>query len=129
VPVPASSPDVNTYQGEHALLRTVLRRFLVDAVESSSGAAEFDQLGYGAGAALDALLIAHSVDRHGRCRSCRRRGWLKRRRPVCLVYVQAHYWLRLPVRLMQTRLASDFEPEAIRAPYGQRTWTLLPEWG
>lgn len=115
VPVPASilATNPDRYQARLGLLRQELRMFLADAVESSHSADGLARLGPAAGAALDALLATHSVDRRGRCWSCRRRGWLGRRRPVCLVYVQAQYWLHLPARLVQARLASELGSGAI----------------
>jgi hypothetical protein len=85
------NPDVHLR--EYGLLRELLRRFLVVELESSRGTGRASRLGCGAGAALDSLLAAHRVDRRGRCRLCRGRGWWGRRR-VCLVFLKAHYWLR-----------------------------------
>jgi hypothetical protein len=73
-------------------------------------ARDVDQCGRvvcGAVAALDSLLAAHPVDRRGRCRSCRRPGWLGRRRWVCMVYVGARYWLRQSTHRVQAHLASE----------------------
>ncbi|HET9257201.1 MAG TPA: hypothetical protein VFO16_18655 [Pseudonocardiaceae bacterium] len=98
MPVSVSGVSGNSYQARYGLLRAVLRELLADVGKSPRSVAELDWAGYSAGAALDALLAAHPVDRHGRCRSCRRRG-VTRRRPVCLILVQAQYWLRQPARL------------------------------
>ncbi|MDQ3761164.1 MAG: hypothetical protein M3460_05540, partial [Actinomycetota bacterium] len=83
-------------------------------MESSRNAGGFDAVGCGAGAALDALLAAHPVDRRGRCRSCRRQGWLRNR--VCLVYVEAHYWLSQPTSRVQPHLVSELGVELAPLP-------------
>lgn len=90
---PGMNPDL--HQIEHGLLRELLRRFLVAELGCSHGGG-IRQVGCGASAALDSLLAAHPVDRRGRCRLCRGRGWLGRRRRVCMVFRKAHYWLRQP---------------------------------
>ncbi|MGH3925386.1 MAG: hypothetical protein ACRDTT_21435, partial [Pseudonocardiaceae bacterium] len=55
--------------------REALHGVVVAAMESSTGAAGgVDSIQSRACAALYALLMAHPVDRRGRCRSCRRPG-------------------------------------------------------
>ena len=103
------------YQIEHEALREVLRGFLVAKVESSRDTGEGGQVEFGAVAALDSLLAAHPVNRRGQCRSCQRPGWLGRRR-VCLVYVQAHYWLRQPAHRVQAHLAGELGMDPRRHP-------------
>ena len=95
------------YQTEHDLLREMLRRFLVAEVQSACDAGQCGRMVCGAVAALDSLLAAHPVDRRGRCRSCRRPRWLGRRRWVCMVYVEARYWLRQPTPRVRAHLASE----------------------
>lgn len=85
IPASASGEHVYSYQARHGQLRGVLGRYLRGAPGSSSGAGRSDWVGYGAGAVLDALLADHPVDRRGRCWLCRSRGWLRCRRPVCLI--------------------------------------------
>lgn len=92
----------------YALLRERLHGVLVDAVQARPGAAG----GIGsvpclASATLYALLMAHPVDRRGRCRSCAGPGWLGRRRQVCLVFQKAHFWLRQPTPVVRAHLADE----------------------
>jgi hypothetical protein len=97
----------NVQQTEHGLLRETLRRFLIAEVQSSPDVARCGPMACGAVAALDALLAAHPLDRRGRCRSCQRRGWLVRRRRVCLVFLEARYWLRQSTERVQAHLISE----------------------
>lgn len=103
------------YQIEHEALREVVRGFLMAKVESSRDTGEGGQVEFGAVAALDSLLAAHPVNRRGQCRSCQRPGWLGRRR-VCLVYAQAHYWLRQPAHRVQAHLAGEWGAESPVSP-------------
>jgi hypothetical protein len=98
---------VNVYQTEHDLLREMLRRFLVAEMQSSRGAGQCGRVVCGAVAALDSLLAAHPVNRRDRCRSCQRPGWPGHRRRVCMVYVEARYWLRQPTDRVQAHLSSE----------------------
>jgi hypothetical protein len=95
------------YQTEHGLLREVLRKFLVAQVQAPRCTGGCGQVGCGAAAALDALLAAHPLDRRGRCRACRGRGWLGRRPRVCLVFLEAHYWLRQRTDRVHAHVASE----------------------
>jgi hypothetical protein len=108
--LPGMNPDVHLR--EYGLLRELLRRFLVAELESSRGTGRTSRLGCGAGAALDSLLAAHRVDRRGRCRLCRGRGWWGRRR-VCLVFLKAHYWLRHCPGLLPAPLARELGIELL----------------
>ncbi|MGH8574850.1 MAG: hypothetical protein ACREX8_20135 [Gammaproteobacteria bacterium] len=94
----------------------MLRRFLVVAVESPRGVGGCDQVVCGAVAVVDSLLAAHPVDRRGRCRSCRYPGWLGRRPQVCVVFLQAHYWLRQPAHRVQAHLASELGVDVAPPP-------------
>ena len=105
------------YQTEHGVLREMLHRFLVDTVQSPRGVAGCGQVVCGAVAVLDSLLAAHPVDQRGRCRSCRYPRWLGRRPPVCVVFLQAHYWLRQPTPGVQAHLASELGV-AVAPPHG-----------
>ncbi|HEY6422165.1 MAG TPA: hypothetical protein VIY28_02730 [Pseudonocardiaceae bacterium] len=105
--------SIGAYQIEHGLLREMLRRFLLAKVESSRGDGGCGR----AGAALDSLLAAHPVDQQGRCSSCRGPGWLGRRPRVCMVFRQAHYWLRQPTPWVLARLAAEWGLE-VAAPLG-----------
>jgi hypothetical protein len=108
--LPGMNPDVHLR--EYGLLRELLRRLLVAELESSRGTGRTSRLGCGAGAALDSLLAAHRVDRRGRCRLCRGRGWWGRRR-VCLVFLKAHYWLRHSPGLLPAPLARELGIELL----------------
>lgn len=106
----------NTFQTEHDLLRKVLRRYLVARVQSPCGAGGLDQMVYGAVAALDSLLAAHSVDGRGRCWSCRGPGWLGCRPRVCVVFRKARYWLRQPTHRVQAHLAAELGVDLMAPP-------------
>lgn len=106
----------NAYQAEHDLLREVLRRCLVAKVQSPRGAEGLDPMVYGAVAALDSLLAAHSVDGRGRCWSCRSPGWLGRRRRMCVVFRKARYWLRQPTHRVQAHLAAELGVDLTAPP-------------
>jgi hypothetical protein len=70
----------------------------------------------GAAAALDSLLAAHPVDARGRGRLCRGRGWLGRRRRVCMVFRKAHYWLRHPLGALPAQLARELGIDLLPLP-------------
>lgn len=99
--------SVNTYQTSYHLLREGLRAALVDAVHSAHTGEGIGAVPCRAGATLELLLAAHRVDRRGRCRSCRRPGWLGRRRRICMVYEQAHFWLHQPFEVVLRHLAAE----------------------
>ena len=91
-------------------LREALHSVLVAAVEASPGAAGgIDSIQSRACAALYVLLMAHSVDRRGRCRSCRRPGavlGLRRRR--CRVHGEARFCLlQQPAEVLRSRLVCE----------------------
>ncbi|MGH3934554.1 MAG: hypothetical protein ACRDS1_06185 [Pseudonocardiaceae bacterium] len=113
MPVAGDHASRSVYQASHGRLRGVLRGALRAAMDSESGVAS---MGFRAGVALDSLLAAHPVDRRGRCRSCRGRGWLARRRRVCMVFQQAHYWLRQPTDRVITHLASEWGVDVLALP-------------
>lgn len=91
-------------------LREALRGVLVAAVESGPGAGGgIDSIQFRACAALYALLMAHPVDRWGRCRSCRRSGAvLGLRRHRCRVHGAARFWLlQQPAEFLRSRLVCE----------------------
>jgi hypothetical protein len=114
---PRSDPDAitsidqacrsTTYQTSYDLVQAVLRAALLDMARSAHDLHGIDRVEFGACAELYALLTAHPIDVRGRCWSCRRPGWLRRRPRVCMVYQKAHYWLRQPTHLLQVHLASE----------------------
>jgi hypothetical protein len=93
----------------HRLMCEALRGVLVAAVGSGSGAGGgIGSIQCRACAVLYLLLRDHQIDRRGRCRSCRRRGAIvERRRRVCLVFVEANYWLCQPTRRVLAHLAGE----------------------
>lgn len=104
----STGPSVS--ETSYAVLCQRLRGVLVDAVQARPGTAG----GIGsvpclASATLYALLMAHPVDRRGRCRSCRRPGavlGLRRRR--CRVHGEARFWLLLqPGEFLHSRLVCE----------------------
>ncbi|MGH4014384.1 MAG: hypothetical protein ACRDSL_10765 [Pseudonocardiaceae bacterium] len=65
-------------------------------------------MGCQAAAALYALLLAHPIDRRGRCRSCRRSGAvLGLRRRSCRVYLEAGFFLLSAGELLRTQLVRE----------------------
>ena len=112
-------------QTSHDLLCQLLRKVVVDGVQAGHGAASgIGSVRCRVSATLYALLLAHPVDREGRCRSCRRPGavfgW--RRRRCCWVYIEASYWLRQPEEFLHSQvvrewgLADQSQPGACAAP-------------
>lgn len=78
------------YQTSYKLLCQMLRGALLDGVDSGG----VGSVTYRATAALYALLLAHPIDRRGRCRSCRHPGpVLGLRRCKCRVHGEAHLYL------------------------------------
>lgn len=103
----AVKPGPSAYQTTYALLCEAMRRLLRDVVEAGCGG-RIGSVEYRASGALYALLAAHSVDRRGRCRACRRRGIVVGRgNRRCRVYVEANYWLHYPEMMLLRQLASE----------------------
>jgi hypothetical protein len=99
------------HQAIYDVMYTALRQVLREGVQASPGAAEgLDSLFCRVSGALYALLMAHPIDRHGRCRSCRRPGSvLGRRRQDCLVYSEVSCWLGQPDTLLRARIAHQWQ--------------------
>ena len=99
------------HQAIYDVMYTALRRVLREGVQASPGAAEgLDSLPCRVSGALYALLMAHPIDRHGRCRSCRRPGSvLGRRRQDCVVYFEVSCWLSQPDPLLRARIAHQWQ--------------------
>lgn len=107
--------SLSVHQTSHDLLREVLRGELLAVVESEAGGGDASgSLHYRASAALYALLGAHPLDRHGRCRSCRRAGVVAGRwRRVCRVYLAARFYLRQPDDVLLCHLGAELgQPDA-----------------
>ena len=115
------NPD--RHRSEHGLLRELLRRFLAE-LESSGDPGGISGVSCGAAAALDSLLAAHPVDARGRCRLCRRRGWLARRRRVCMVFQKTHYWLRQRSGQLPAQLGDQWGID-LRPPSADRRITQM----
>jgi len=72
-----------------------LRKMLRDAMRASGPAGGLRSVEYRVSAALEVLLAAHPVDQRGRCTLCQNPGTgFGFRRPPCLIYLTARYWLR-----------------------------------
>ncbi|MGH3692674.1 MAG: hypothetical protein ACRDRX_01490 [Pseudonocardiaceae bacterium] len=102
----------NVYQAGYHRLRDVLHSAVTHTGSDARDGVE--SLAWRTGVALDSLLAAHPVDRRGRCRSCRRpRFW--RRRRACMVFQQAHYWLRQPADQLAGRpvVSSSLPPRSV----------------
>lgn len=96
----------NVYQASYQRLRDVLHNAVTHAAHTSSDARDgVGSLGWRMVGALDSLLAAHPVDRRGRCQSCRRSRFWKRHQRVCMVFQQAHYWLRQPAEQLPDHLS------------------------
>ncbi len=104
-------------QAIHRPMTEALCCYLWDTVESES----LDGGGTGsircrACVVLYLLLCDHSVDRRGRCRSCRRSGAaLGQRRRKCRIHVEASFWLRQPDDVVLRHLASELNDRPARA--------------
>ncbi|MGH3814345.1 MAG: hypothetical protein ACRDUV_18150 [Pseudonocardiaceae bacterium] len=97
-------------EASYAWLCERLRAVLVDAVQAGRGAAGgIGSVPCQASAALYALLMAHPVDRRGRCRSCRHPGAvLGCRRRRCRVHGEARFWLlQQPAEFLHSRLVCE----------------------
>ncbi len=82
-------------QTSHRLVCDALREVLRQTPQAGPGVAgKVDSIRYRACAVLYTLLLDHSLDHRGRCRSCRRSGAVigPRRRP-CRIHLRACYWL------------------------------------
>ncbi|MGH3871120.1 MAG: hypothetical protein ACRDSR_06310 [Pseudonocardiaceae bacterium] len=107
----------------YALLCQRLRGVLVDTIQARPGAAGgIDSLACQAIAALYALLMAHPVDRRGRCRSCRRPGAvLGFRRRYCRVHGAARVWFQQPEWFLHSRLVSELGLTDVPSEQGNAT--------
>ncbi len=102
-PVIRGGPSV--CQTSHNLMCQVLQKILVDGVQPGRGTAGgIGSVECRAVATLYMLLMDHSIDRRGRCRSCRRPGTVfgpRWRR--CRVYGKANVWLHQPEEALRLR--------------------------
>jgi hypothetical protein len=103
--------SLSEHQAIYDVMYTALRQVLREGVQAGPGAAEgLDSLPCRVSGALYALLMAHPIDRHGRCRSCRRPGSvLGRRRQDCVVYFEVSCWLGQPDTLLRARIAHQWQ--------------------
>lgn len=120
---------VSAHQTSHQLICDVLRRVLRSAVESHR--AEHSAIGsvpLRSVATLYLLLTSHSVDRRGRCRSCRYPGevfGLRRRR--CRVHRTAHFYLHHPDdAFLRSHLAREVGVAAPVVPFSARAPAVSP---
>ena len=104
-----TSVNPSVQQTVHRLMSEELCCDLRDAVESGSlGGGGTGSIRCRACVVLYLLLCDHSVDRRGRCLSCRRPGAVlgQRRRP-CRIHVTASFWLRQPDDVVLRHLATE----------------------
>ena len=92
---PVSRGGLSADQAIYEVVYNALRRVLREGVQAGPGTDEgTDSLQCRFAGALYALLMAHPIDRRGRCRCCRRPGSvIGRRRQSCAVYVEVSHWL------------------------------------
>jgi hypothetical protein len=100
----------SAHQVVYDVLYTALRRVLREGVQARSGAeGGIDSLPCRVSGALYALLMAHPIDRHGRCRCCRRPGSVfGRRRQDWGVCFEVSYLLRQPEKVLRARIAHQW---------------------
>lgn len=100
--------SLSVYQTSYNLLCGLLRAVLVDGVRAGRGAVGgIGSVRCRVSATLYALLLAHPLDRDGRCRSCRGRGAVFGRRRRCRVHIEASYWLRQPEEFLHSRVVEE----------------------
>ncbi|MGH4007579.1 MAG: hypothetical protein ACRDTH_05320 [Pseudonocardiaceae bacterium] len=82
-------------------------------------------------AVLYMLLHDHTLDRRGRCRSCRHPcALLGKRRRRCRIYVEASFWLRQPDDVVLRHLTSELNHRPTPAPGpGRMARSVLPHPG
>ncbi|MGH3865625.1 MAG: hypothetical protein ACRDQ4_05700 [Pseudonocardiaceae bacterium] len=104
---PVSRPSPSADQVIYGVVYTALRRILREGVQAGLGAAEgLNSLQCRFAGALYALLMAHPIDRRGRCRHCRRPGSvIGRRRQSCAVYLEVDHWLHHSDERLRTQAA------------------------
>ena len=110
--------EARAYQASYELSCEVLRKILGDGVRVRSGADEVGPIRCRVSGALYALLVAHTIDRKGHCRTCRRSSAVLRlRRRRCRVHREANFWLRQPTQFLHARVThewglADLSPES-----------------
>lgn len=114
---------IDVYRTSHQLMCEMLREVLRNIVQTGSGAAnEIGSVPNRAVAALYMLLMAHPVDRRGRCRSCRYPGAMFRSRwRRCRVHREASVWLYQPADFVASQLTRALGP-ADTAHQSTITW-------
>ncbi len=102
--------SATVYQTSHDLMCQSLRKVLVDGAQVGGRDATggIGSVRCRVSAALYALLMAHPVDREGRCRSCRRPGAVLGWRRRCWVHIEASYWLRQPEEFLRSRVVQEW---------------------
>jgi CHAT domain len=98
----------SAHQAIYDMLYTALRRVLREGMQAGTGADEgTNSLQCRVAGVLYALLMAHPIDRHGRC--CRRPGSvIGRRRQSCVVYVEVNHWLHQSDERLRARVAHQW---------------------
>ncbi|HET9257526.1 MAG TPA: hypothetical protein VFO16_20315 [Pseudonocardiaceae bacterium] len=114
------------YQASYHAMCEVLRGALARGVQAGHGPDDIGSVSWRVGGALYALLLAHPIDRQGRCRSCRRRGAVLRLfAERCHVHREARYWLYQPEEFLRPRLAQERQERGLLdmsddSPRGER---------
>ncbi|MGH3767702.1 MAG: hypothetical protein ACRDTX_21585 [Pseudonocardiaceae bacterium] len=93
--MPVAGAGGTVGQTSHRLVSEALGEELRQAVHTGPSALDrADSIRYRVSAVLYLLLRDHSIDRRGRCRSCRRpRAMITIRRQPCRILIKARYWL------------------------------------
>lgn len=98
------------HQASYGDICEVLRGVLVEGVQAGPGPGGIGSVRCRVSGAMYALLMAHPIDRQGRCRSCRRRpgamfGVTHQR---CRVHREMRYWLHQPEPFLHAWVAQEW---------------------
>jgi hypothetical protein len=126
--MPVAGTDWTVGQTSHRLISEALGDELRQAVQAGPSVADqADSIRYRVSAVLYLLLREHSIDRRGRCRSCRRPGaMMSIRRQPCRILIKARYWLLRPPE--EAQLLSLLAAELPASPPSSPSAPADPLW-